>query len=100
MSRQQREAIASGRKLFSSVGCAACHIEKVDTIEGIYSDLLLHDMGPALADPILAEASLTLLETRLPQVFTSSIPGQGGCGSGSFPSRPAGYFGGSSLQTL
>jgi CxxC motif-containing protein (DUF1111 family) len=43
-------AIAEGRAMFDSAGCAACHRPSLGDIEGIYSDLLLHDMGPALSD--------------------------------------------------
>src|SRR5262245_21360442 len=46
-----------GRELFVSAGCATCHVERVGSVEGIYSDLSLHDMGPGLRDPVLAEAS-------------------------------------------
>ena len=35
----------SGRKLFATLGCAICHRPKLGDVEGIYSDLLLHDMG-------------------------------------------------------
>ena len=54
---QRRE----GRTLFSSIGCATCHVPTLQTgpsaiaalanqpVE-LYSDLLLHDMGDALAD--------------------------------------------------
>jgi cytochrome c peroxidase len=44
-------AITEGRKLFQSVGCATCHIPDLGTIRGIYSDLLLHNMGEELSDP-------------------------------------------------
>jgi CxxC motif-containing protein (DUF1111 family) len=40
----------AGRKLFEKVGCAGCHLPKLGSVEGIYSDLLLHDMGTDLAD--------------------------------------------------
>ena len=40
----------SGRALFARVGCAACHLPKLASVAGIYSDLLLHDMGPDLSD--------------------------------------------------
>jgi mono/diheme cytochrome c family protein len=43
------EPIEAGRKLFESIGCADCHRPSLGNIEGIYSDLLLHDMGPDLA---------------------------------------------------
>jgi CxxC motif-containing protein (DUF1111 family) len=40
----QTEA-ALGKKLFSTIGCAECHTPNLGSIEGIYSDLLLHRMG-------------------------------------------------------
>ena len=43
-------AIAEGRAMFDSAGCAACHRPSLGDVDGIYSDLLLHDMGPALSD--------------------------------------------------
>jgi CxxC motif-containing protein (DUF1111 family) len=53
-------ARSEGRALFASVGCAACHVpvyttgpHRIAALSGqavsLYSDLLLHDMGPALA---------------------------------------------------
>ena len=42
--------VASGEELFHSTGCAACHAPKLGQVEGIYSDLLLHNMGPSLSD--------------------------------------------------
>lgn len=42
--------VLDGAHLFASVGCAACHVEKLGEVNGIYSDLLLHDMGPELGD--------------------------------------------------
>jgi CxxC motif-containing protein (DUF1111 family) len=42
--------IAEGRKLFATIGCAACHAPKLGDVTGIYSDLLLHDLGPQLGD--------------------------------------------------
>jgi CxxC motif-containing protein (DUF1111 family) len=44
-------AVDEGRKLFHSTGCASCHIPDLGSIRGIYSDLLLHDMGETLSDP-------------------------------------------------
>jgi CxxC motif-containing protein (DUF1111 family) len=35
----------AGKKLFSTIGCADCHTPNVGSVEGIYSDLLLHRMG-------------------------------------------------------
>lgn len=53
--------VDEGEALFSSIGCAACHVPSmttganaIDALSNVevtlYSDLLLHDMGPALAD--------------------------------------------------
>lgn len=56
-------SIGRGAHLFSDVGCAACHTPTLPTGNAavtalsnqpvnLYSDLLLHDMGPGLADGI------------------------------------------------
>jgi CxxC motif-containing protein (DUF1111 family) len=42
--------IKAGKALFAGVGCTNCHAAKVGDVEGIYSDLLLHDMGDDLGD--------------------------------------------------
>jgi len=42
--------IAAGRALFATIGCATCHTPKLGDVTGIYSDLLLHDLGPQLGD--------------------------------------------------
>ncbi|NNE44677.1 MAG: thiol oxidoreductase, partial [Gemmatimonadetes bacterium] len=53
--------IEEGRALFNQIGCADCHTPVMQTAAGpipalsevdvhLYSDLLLHDMGPDLAD--------------------------------------------------
>ena len=39
-----------GAKAFTTTGCAVCHTPKLGPVAGIYSDLLLHDLGPALSD--------------------------------------------------
>ncbi|MGO9469169.1 MAG: di-heme oxidoredictase family protein, partial [Isosphaeraceae bacterium] len=39
-----------GRRLFAYVGCVSCHVPTLGEVQGIYSDLLLHDMGPSLSD--------------------------------------------------
>jgi uncharacterized integral membrane protein (TIGR00698 family) len=44
-----------GGRLFDAVGCAKCHVPALAGVNGdvvVYSDLLLHDMGPALDDRI------------------------------------------------
>jgi len=57
-------SINNGRTLFQTVGCALCHTPALTTgnaavaalrkqTVNLYSDLLLHNMGPGLADDIL-----------------------------------------------
>jgi CxxC motif-containing protein (DUF1111 family) len=56
-------SIAKGRDLFSSTGCALCHTPTLQTGDStvaalrnqpvnLFSDLLVHDMGPGLADGV------------------------------------------------
>jgi CxxC motif-containing protein (DUF1111 family) len=47
---KQAAAIQHGERVFAAVGCADCHRPSIDSVEGLYSDLLVHDMGPQLAD--------------------------------------------------
>jgi CxxC motif-containing protein (DUF1111 family) len=51
-------SIREGRKLFHDVGCAACHTPSLGNIDEIFSDLLLHDMGAELADPVAANPEI------------------------------------------
>ena len=53
--QEAREQTAHGEKLFSSIGCAVCHRPNLGQVSGIYSDLLLHDMGKELFDINAAE---------------------------------------------
>jgi|SRR6266567_2077547 len=59
-------SIGNGRKLFVKVGCGLCHTPTHETAAStvaavsnkpvtLYSDLLLHNMGPGLADDILQD---------------------------------------------
>jgi CxxC motif-containing protein (DUF1111 family) len=58
------ESIATGRMLFAQIGCALCHTPSLQTgssaipalrhkTANLYSDLLLHHMGPGLADGVI-----------------------------------------------
>jgi len=42
--------LAAGAQSFAAIGCATCHTPKLGEVDGIYSDLLLHDLGPDLTD--------------------------------------------------
>jgi CxxC motif-containing protein (DUF1111 family) len=56
-------SISNGRQIFSSIGCALCHTPSFTTGKttvaalsnkpvNLFSDLLIHDMGPGLADGV------------------------------------------------
>jgi CxxC motif-containing protein (DUF1111 family) len=56
-----------GRSIFTATGCTACHVPELETganpvralsrqVVPAYTDLLLHDMGPNLADICLGQA--------------------------------------------
>jgi CxxC motif-containing protein (DUF1111 family) len=51
-SASDRQMRQRGERVFERIGCGACHIRDVGRVEGLFSDLLLHDMGPAFADPV------------------------------------------------
>jgi CxxC motif-containing protein (DUF1111 family) len=40
--------VKAGKALFETIGCADCHSESLGPVHGLYSDLLLHDMGVEL----------------------------------------------------
>ena len=44
------EWLTRGRAVFERAGCANCHRPSLGGVDGIYSDMLLHDMGPQLTD--------------------------------------------------
>ncbi len=83
--------VRAGKRLFATVGCAACHVENMSPARGIYSDLLLHDMGELLQAPSPASTG------QLPKVATVRTPvfprTNRPLGSGS---SVAGYYGGGS----
>ncbi|MEM9728593.1 MAG: di-heme oxidoredictase family protein [Myxococcota bacterium] len=57
-----------GRALFDQMRCSSCHVPALNGPRGpipAYSDLLLHDMGPELADQFsMGEASRTEFRTQ------------------------------------
>ncbi len=58
----------AGRDLFAQVRCTACHVPALEGPRGrvpAYSDLLLHDMGPDLADGVtMGEATGSEFRTQ------------------------------------
>jgi CxxC motif-containing protein (DUF1111 family) len=47
---EEANFLGAGKATFANIGCAGCHTPSLGKVEGIYSDLLLHDMGPEMAD--------------------------------------------------
>ena len=39
-----------GRMIFEAIGCATCHAPQLGRVDGLYSDLLLHDLGDRIRD--------------------------------------------------
>lgn len=85
-----------GEKVFDSVGCAACHVPDVGPAKGIYSDILLHDMGPNLYDydaagPHVTRSRLTSRIEEVPntreQTYYGSPTPIGSPGSRGLPNR-------------
>jgi CxxC motif-containing protein (DUF1111 family) len=46
--RQLADEARTGKSHFRSIGCADCHSETLGPAQGLYSDLLLHDLGSGL----------------------------------------------------
>jgi CxxC motif-containing protein (DUF1111 family) len=42
--------VAMGEQVFNNCRCNACHVRDLAWLRGVYSDLVLHDMGPELCD--------------------------------------------------
>ncbi len=65
-SLEQAKSVQRGEVLFEKVGCAICHVPDVGPATGLFSDLLLHDMGPGLSDPLPAMPELKENSTLMP----------------------------------
>lgn len=74
-SEEGRAQAARGREAFQEIGCAACHTpvlftgpNEVEALDNkpvwLWSDLLLHDMGPELADNCGRNASPSEIRTE------------------------------------
>jgi CxxC motif-containing protein (DUF1111 family) len=68
----ERDRWQSGEQVFETVGCANCHVRTLGSVEGLYSDLLLHDLGPSLADPVGASTPRSSK-----QLDTTPVPSSG-----------------------
>ncbi len=75
LAEEDREVVEEGRALFGSMGCVGCHVPTLTTgpheVEALsrksialYSDLLLHDMGPDLENVCAPGAGTRYLRTE------------------------------------
>jgi CxxC motif-containing protein (DUF1111 family) len=104
--RDEDDTIDLGEAAFHSVGCADCHRERLENVVGIYSDLLLHDLGPRLADPVGAlpaplSGSRSGLGCGAPsptQVARTQAPQVQTVQDASTPPAPSGYSGAGSIS--
>ena len=71
--------VRAGELLFEQVGCADCHVKQLATLDGVYSDFLLHNMGTDLSDRATA-----LPEIRRGERVVNVRGGGGYSGGGSF----------------
>jgi CxxC motif-containing protein (DUF1111 family) len=67
---EKAQAVERGFAAFKTIGCADCHVQTVGPAEGIYSDLLLHDLGPGLGDAVSAVSAKQHLLRREGEIDT------------------------------
>jgi len=58
------ESVRNGEEVFTRIGCAVCHPRELGKIDGLFSDMLLHDMGTGLADPVQPNPDVEIVEQR------------------------------------
>jgi len=58
-----------GKRYFAAARCTACHIRQIGSVVGLYSDLLLHDMGPELRDPAALVPAESPSERRVSSAY-------------------------------
>jgi len=75
---------ASGKLAFNEFGCADCHVQDLGSARGIYSDMLLHEMGQSMVD----------VQTAVPEVKVKRTATQVASGGG------GGYGSTVSMRTL
>lgn len=59
-----RAEAEAGQVIFAEIGCAVCHVRDMGHVAGIYSDMLLHDMGKAFADRVAAPLDVVPPQVR------------------------------------
>ena len=63
--REELAMVQAGEAVFDRIGCAACHPRDLGAVTGLYSDLLLHDMGTSLSDHSTAQPEIEPGQTIL-----------------------------------
>lgn len=79
----ERAEVSRGEQVFNSVGCAVCHVPNLGVAQGIYSDLLLHEMGYELidlnhAEPYVVRRTPIVRHDYTASVMTENSPGSMG----------------------
>jgi CxxC motif-containing protein (DUF1111 family) len=59
------KSVRHGEQVFTNIGCAVCHPRDLGKVSGLFSDLLLHDLGPKLADPVEPNPDVDRVEQRV-----------------------------------
>lgn len=118
-----RQRALHGQQVFSDIGCTVCHQPDIGGVKNVYSDLLLHDMGPSFADRVAAPlppagpqgsfAFMTFGPGKPPQFESGNFSGFGpanfanmGGGKGNFEALQkniesiAAFYSGASLTPL
>jgi CxxC motif-containing protein (DUF1111 family) len=84
--------VESGQQTFERIGCAVCHVADLADVSGIYSDLLVHDVGLQLADRVAAPLPPPRVFRQVrgnPPPGGGSPGGGGGYSGSSQPVRPS-----------
>lgn len=67
---QAAASVVRGEVLFNEVGCGVCHVRDMPPANGVYSDLLLHDMGRnsidlSHAEPYIVDRELVTRDVEI-----------------------------------
>ena len=60
------ETAFDGMTTFSDIGCSECHVRHMGPARNVFSDLLLHDMGDHLSDPLGASPEIETITRANP----------------------------------
>jgi CxxC motif-containing protein (DUF1111 family) len=64
--------LGAGKAAFAKIGCAGCHSAKLGEVDGVYSDLLLHDMGDEIAESGSYDGSDSTDEPLVPLIVAQN----------------------------